>query len=69
MNKGKVWRAMQDEEVAQKLIEIARGHCRLALKYGGKTVLPDQRKAIKAEIEALREERDRLLNLFEEGRI
>jgi hypothetical protein len=52
---------MQDDVAAERLVEIARTHCKLVLEHGDKKTLPERREAIKAEIERLRVERDDIL--------
>ncbi|MNN41098.1 hypothetical protein D3C76_61740 [compost metagenome] len=57
-----VWLAMEDDVAAQKLLEITRRHCKLALEHGDKDTPSERREAIKAEIAALREQRSQILN-------
>lgn len=61
-----VWLAIQDDVTAQKLVDIARRHCKLVIEFGGKDTLPERRKAIQAEIERLRAERNYILASFEQ---
>jgi|GEM_PF-2425805 len=60
-----VWLAMEDEGASQRLVEIARRHCKLVLEFGQKNTLTGRRKAIQAEIERLRTERARILKVCE----
>lgn len=65
-----VWMAMEDDVIAQRLVELARMHSRLALEHIGIDAHPDRRQAIRAEIERLRAERDCLLKSFkQEGEV
>jgi len=57
-----VWLVMEDEDVAQRLVEISRKHCKLALEFGSKNTQQERREAIKNEIEQLRMERASILN-------
>lgn len=59
----KVWLAMEDEDVAQRLVEIARRHCKLVLEFGHKNTTADRREGIRAEIEWLRVERENILDV------
>jgi len=52
---------MQDEAAAQRLVKIARRHCKLALEHGDRNTLPERRVVIKTAIVALREERSQIL--------
>lgn len=52
-----------DDATTQRLLEIARGHCKLVLEYGDKSTPTRRREAIKGEIEALRAERESILDL------
>ncbi|MFB5269106.1 hypothetical protein ACE41H_20285 [Paenibacillus enshidis] len=64
-----VWLVMEDDVAAQKLLEIARTHCKLALEHGDKSS-PERCEAIKQEIQRLRAEQEALLKFFEEeGRV
>lgn len=56
-----VWLAMEDVIAAQKLLEIARRHCKFALEHGDKDTSPERRKAIKSEIAALSEQKSQIL--------
>ncbi|KKC46960.1 hypothetical protein VE23_07115 [Paenibacillus sp. D9] len=60
-----VWLAMEDNATAQRLLELARKHSKLALEHIGKCTRPERREAIRAEIECLRVERELLLASFE----
>lgn len=60
----KLYLALQDSLVSNKLLEIARKHCKLALEYGEVNTLPERRKAIQGEIQALREAREALISQF-----
>lgn len=51
-----------DEVAIQRLICIARRHCKLALEFADRRTPPERREAIKAEIAALREQRSQILN-------
>ncbi|ANY68755.1 hypothetical protein BBD42_21515 [Paenibacillus sp. BIHB 4019] len=64
--KKSVWTAIEDDVTAQRLVELARAHFRLALEHIGKAC-PERRQAIQAEIECLRAERELLLTSFEQG--
>jgi len=59
--KKNVWMAMEDDVTAQRLVEIARAHSKHALEHIGKDTCPERRKAIRAEIERLKAERELLL--------
>lgn len=66
MNRIAVWNAMEDDATATRLVEVARAHCRLVLERGRVNTPSERRKAIRAEIEGLRAERDALLKSFEQ---
>ena len=59
-----VWLAMEDEDVTQRLIEIARTHSKLALEHVAKDTSPDRRKVIIGEIQALRAVREVILSRY-----
>lgn len=60
--------AMQCDVIANRLLEIARRHVKLALEHGHINTGLDRRKAIQGEIERLRAERDNILKSFEQER-
>lgn len=53
-----------DEATTKRLIQIAQHHIKLALEHSKPNTLPDRRKAIKQDIQRLREERDTLFNVI-----
>ena len=55
--------AMEDPQTLQRLVEIARMHCKLVLEHGRGSTRPKRREAIKNEIEQLRVERNNLLHI------
>ncbi len=69
MSKHLVWIAMEDDETARRLLEVARRHVGLALEHGRANTLPERRKAIRNEIRQLRIERDKLLCEVSESNI
>jgi len=52
-----------DDKSFDKLLAISQAHIRLVKEHGDRSTPPERREAIKAEIEALRAERDSLLAL------
>lgn len=52
---------MEDEDIAQRLVEIARRHCKLVLEFGHKDTTVELRKVIHAQIEGLRKARTELI--------
>lgn len=61
-----VYKAMEDDTAAGKLVSIARLHCKLALEHSRATTTPDRRKAIVKQIESLRAAREAVLERFGE---
>lgn len=59
-----VWLMMDDEDMARRLLENARRHVRLALEYSRANTLPERRKVIQREIEALRADREALISQY-----
>lgn len=59
-----VWIAMEDDDTAAKLLELARRHVKLALEHGRANTSPDRRKAIGKEIQALRAVRESMINQY-----
>ncbi|MGG1553294.1 hypothetical protein [Paenibacillus ferrarius] len=56
---------MNDDATSQRLVEISRSHCKLALEHSGINTHPTRREAIRAEIERLRMERESVLISFQ----
>ncbi|WP_340010987.1 hypothetical protein MHI32_22970 [Paenibacillus sp. FSL H7-0690] len=59
--KYKTWRALDNEAVNSALLDIAILHVKLALEYSDKNTLSCRKEVIRAEIQRLRMERDRIL--------
>ncbi|MBW7453794.1 hypothetical protein ACFOLF_06285 [Paenibacillus sepulcri] len=59
-----MWKAMEDDVTAQRLVELVRKHFKLALEHIDNNSSPERRRAIRAEIERLRVEKDCLLKSF-----
>ncbi|GGG03800.1 hypothetical protein GCM10010912_55700 [Paenibacillus albidus] len=56
-----VWRVLDDEEINSTLLDIAVLHVKLALECSNKNTLSCRKEVIKAEIQRLKMERDRIL--------
>ena len=52
---------LQEAATSQRLVQIARTHCKLVLEHGQANTSPQRRTLIQAEIEALRIQRTELL--------
>lgn len=52
-----------EDTVVDRLLEIARLHCKLVLEHGRAGTSPERRREIVAEIQSLRATRDALLRL------
>lgn len=50
-----------DAATSNRLIEIARIHCKLVLEFGHKNTSPELREEIKWHIDRLRRDRDALI--------
>lgn len=60
-----LWLALEDDYCREKLVAIARQHVKLALEFSRRETLLERKAIIKAEIETLRMERNRLLRLLQ----
>jgi hypothetical protein len=59
--KHTAWRSLDDAAITSALLNIARLHVKLALEHSNKNTLPCRKEVIRAEIQRLRMERDRIL--------
>ncbi|MGN7761275.1 hypothetical protein [Paenibacillus sp. 22594] len=55
------WGALDDAAIQSTLLSIAILHVKLALEHSNMTSLPCRKEVIRAEIQRLRMERDRIL--------
>ncbi|QWU14894.1 hypothetical protein SAMN04487895_10973 [Paenibacillus sophorae] len=55
------WGALDDAAIQSALLDIAILHVKLALEHSDKNTLPYRKEVIRAEIQRLRMERDRIL--------
>ncbi|OMD89313.1 hypothetical protein BSK49_13090 [Paenibacillus odorifer] len=59
--KHTTWEALDDAAIHSALLDIAILHVNLALEHSKKNTLPCRKEVIRAEIQRLRLERDRIL--------
>ncbi|ASA23383.1 hypothetical protein [Paenibacillus donghaensis] len=59
--KHTAWLALDDVAIHSLLLDIARLHVKFALEHSDKNTLPSRKEVIRAEIQRLRMERDRIL--------
>jgi len=62
---SRLWLALEDDCCREKLVVIARQHVKLALEFSRRETSLERKAIIKAEIETLRIERNRLLYMLQ----